>query len=267
MITRIKRRLDNRLSTLLDESEFAALILPYTGGVMFDVGAHYGYSLARFAERGWEIHAFEPDPRNRAVLERQFGGKSNVQIIPVAASDASGELPLYISDESSGISSLAPFTDSHVYASTAKVIRLADYVREHNVTRIDFLKIDVEGFEQNVLQGLEWAIKPKVIVLEFEDSKSYPLGYSWRDLAEDLVDGGYDVVVSEWYPIVRYGSTHRWRRFARYPTTLADPAAWGNLIATSGLDTRLTEKSLAKMRRMELARYHAQQLRDRLKVL
>ena len=66
---------------------------------------------------------------------------------------------------------------------------------------------------------------------EFEDSKTTPLGYSYHDMAGYLVDKGYAVQVSEWYPVLQYGGNHRWRRFEHYPCELADPRAWGNLIA------------------------------------
>ena len=71
------------------------------------------------------------------------------------------------------------------------------------------MKIDVEGFERNVLDGYDWAVRPDLIVLEFEDSKTVPLGYSWKDLADGLIDRGYQVLVSEWFPIERYGGSHR----------------------------------------------------------
>ena len=99
---------------------------------MLDVGAHYGDSLAAFARDGWSIHAFEPDPANRRELESAFGGRPNVKIVPKAVSDAPGELSLYTSDESSGISSLAPFTPGHAFAATVEVITLRDYLAEQH---------------------------------------------------------------------------------------------------------------------------------------
>ena len=198
---------------------------------MLDVGAHYGSSLAPFAEDGWEVYAFEPDPANRVYLESAFAANSNVTIVPAAVSDAAGEMSLFTSTLSTGISSLAPFTTTHEATTRVPVITLRDFMTDTGITAVDFMKIDVEGFERNVLEGFDWTILPRVIMLEFEDSKTIPLGYSWTDLASILEAQGYQVLVSEWLPIARYGGAHEWRRLARYPTALADARGWGNLLA------------------------------------
>ena len=219
-----------------NESYIAYSVLRHSRGVMVDVGAHYGSSLAPFADAGWSIHAFEPDPQNRAELEAAYGDRPNVTIVPKAVSDEAGEMMLFTSAISSGVSSLAAFTPSHSASVSVPVITMTDYLSDAGVDAVDFMKIDVEGFEQNVLAGYDWTIPPTIIVLEFEDSKTIPLGYSWTDLADSLRERGYEILVSEWFPVEEYGGAHRWRRFARYPTQLVDANAWGNLIAAPNLE-------------------------------
>jgi FkbM family methyltransferase len=238
----------------IDESGIAHAVLRDRRGTMLDVGAHYGHSLAPFASDGWTVHAFEPDPRNRAELEKAFGDVENVTIVPKGVADRPGTLPLFTSPESSGISSFAPFTTGHSAAASVETVTLRDYLAQTGIEHVDFLKIDVEGFELPVLHGYDWAIKPDVIVLEFEDFKTLPLGYSWQELAEELVGHGYQVLVSEWFPVERYGGAgHAWRRFARYPTELLDSRAWGNLIAAPALD-RLGPAARSAVRRSKLRR-------------
>jgi FkbM family methyltransferase len=198
---------------------------------MVDVGAHHGDTMLPFARDGWRVHAFEPDPVNRSYLERSVEGFDNVTVIPDAVSDVRGQATIYASDQSSGISSLSPFTERHEARAVVNVITLADYISSAGIADVTFLKIDVEGFEQRVLNGFPWTeIQPKIVLAEFEDAKTQPLGYGWNDLARLLTQKGYEVLISEWHPIVAYGGQHKWRRFARYPTALSDPAAWGNLI-------------------------------------
>lgn len=232
----------------IDESQIVHAVLKEHRGVMLDIGAHYGDSLAPFAADGWDVHAFEPDPANRARLETRFGEDSNVRIVPKGVSDAPGQLPLYTSDESSGISSLAPFTASHKPTATVEVITLHSYLTASGIAAVDFMKIDVEGFERHVLRGFDWAVRPNMIVLEFEDSKTIPLGYDWKDLADELLGHGYEILVSEWFPVQRYGTAHTWRRFARYPTELAHPDAWGNMIAADSLSAVLPTAKRVAMR-------------------
>jgi FkbM family methyltransferase len=204
-------------------------------GVLVEVGAHTGDDVfMRFAADGWEVHAFEPDPGNREPLERATAQLSNVTVVPKAVADKPGTMTLYTSDESTGISSLAPFTEGHSAALEVDVTTLSDYLQSGGPDHVDFLKVDVEGYEKFVMAGYPWDThKPDAVLLEFENAKTEPLGYTWRDLAEELTGHGYGVLVFEWHPIVRYGVVHRWRRFARYPTELADDDAWGNLLAVA----------------------------------
>jgi FkbM family methyltransferase len=217
-------------------------------GLMLDVGANIGESLAPFVGEGWSVHAFEPDPANFARLHRAYGDDSHVTLVEKALSSEPGSLPLYTSDESIGISSLTPFTEKHTASSTVEVTTLSDYLAASDITHIDFMKIDVEGFEMQVLEGHDWEYPPDTIVLEFEDAKTKPLGYSWTDLGDLLVEHGYSVVVSEWEPIEKYGIAHNWRRFADYPTPLTDTDAWGNLVATK-LDRSQLDRALRRARR------------------
>lgn len=202
-------------------------------GTLVDVGAHEGISLEPFARAGWRVLAFEPDDVNRGRLQAVVAGMPNVRIDTRAVSQRAGEtLTFYRSPQSTGISTLTPFTDSHVVAGSVTTTTLAQACREHDVAAIDCLKVDTEGYDFFVLQSLDWdAVKPRAILCEFEDRKTVKLGYHWREMAEFLRGHGYSVVVSEWYPVESYGGLHRFRRFADYPCDLADARATGNLIA------------------------------------
>ena len=222
---------------------------------MLDVGAHYGHSLDPFAAQGWTIHAFEPDPANREHLIDRHGDKPNVTVVPKGVADAPGRLPLFTSDASTGVSSFASFTAGHEEAVTVDVTTLSEYLRENEIQAVDFMKVDVEGFEMRVLHGMDWTIKPTTIVLEFENAKTRSLGYGWKDLAAELLGHGYrTIVVSEWAPVVEYGTEHRWLRFADYPTELSDENGWGNLIATRAPRARLDAALASAQRRQRLGR-------------
>jgi FkbM family methyltransferase len=203
------------------------------GRVLLDVGAHHGSSLKHFAEAGWTVVACEPDSKNRATLIERFGDNGNVSIDPRAVSDEPAlEAPLFSSEQSSGISSLSAFHETHREAETVEVTTVAELVDSHALPKIDFLKIDVEGLDWNVLKGVPWdRIKPEVIECEFEDAKTRTLGHTYRDIADDLFAKGYTVYLSEWHPIVRYGVRHDWCQLVRYPTPLGSTEAWGNILA------------------------------------
>ena len=220
----------------MNELKFIDSILDYLdieGKMLFDVGAHFGGFSKPFAEKNWQIHAFEPDPENRVKLEAWAHKFPALMINPNAVADkpATGA-KFFKSAESTGISSLSAFTDGHFEGPLVNIVTLEDYCLGHSIEDIDLLKVDTEGHDLFVLKGFPWEkIRPKVIMTEFENKKTIPLGYRYEDMAQYLMAQGYTVFVSEWKPIVRYGIQHDWNRCFMYPGALETEDAWGNFIA------------------------------------
>ncbi len=214
------------------------LILDYFKSISFigtkiDIGAHHGFDTLPFATEGWKVFAFEPDPYNRAQLEKLTSKFCSVHVDARAVSNkAAKQVVFYKSSESDGVSGLQAFLPSHQAEYHVDVTTLAEFILEKEINEIDFLKIDTEGYDKMVLKGIPWeSLRPRLILCEFEDKKTLPLGYSYHDLAKYLLERGYHLIVSEWKPIKRYGEKHDWRGFYPYPHKLQTPKAWGNLIA------------------------------------
>jgi FkbM family methyltransferase len=206
-------------------------------GVLFDVGAHRGSVSALFANDGWSVHAFEPDAANAMRFLENLEGRSNIRLDRRAVSDKSGDvLPFFTSKKSTGISSLHVFDSSHEQTGSVTTVSLRDYVNEHRLLKIDFLKTDIEGHDLFALRGLDFqTVRPKVIVSEYEEKKTRPLGISNSDIARFFSDRGYFFVVSEWHPVRAYGATHKWHRLTD-SFGQVDPASWGNIIAFASED-------------------------------
>lgn len=204
-----------------------------SSAVMIDVGGHFGESLRNFALDGWNVHTFEPDASNRAVIEQKYGSLPNLRIEARGVSDVKQACAaFYRSSVSTGISSLSPFHETHIKAGTVELTTLSDYFVERGISRVDLLKVDTEGYDLFVLRGLPWQeIIPKIIICEFEDRKTRPLGYNHQTLGNFLIDKGYQVLLSEWHPVTTYGTSHRWRALNPYPAPVANTNAWGNFIA------------------------------------
>ena len=195
---------------------------------MIDVGAHWGTSLGLFVKNGWKVYAFEPDRENFQELVRRY---PTIHVDGRAVSNKPAtNVTLYKSHQSAGISTLSPFHESHYPAIGVDVITLTSFIHEQRIKKVDFLKIDTEGFDYFVLQGYPWKKAPKVILCEFENSKTNPLGYTLEDVAEFLLSKSYKLKISEWEPVVTYGGSHKWKRLTDYPCELSDNA-WGNIIA------------------------------------
>ncbi len=216
----------------INEEEMIARYFGDRGELMIDVGVNFGNSCDVYLRKGWTVHAFEPDPNNRRELLKAWGSNPQLIVNEEAVSDKAGlTVPFYASDESTGISGLSAFTDGHKKIAEVQTTTLKDYYQKTGIKHVDFLKIDVEGFDKFVLDGFPWEKdRPEVVLAEFEDRKTVPLGYSTDDLVNAMIAQGYFVYVSEWYPIVRYGVAHDWRRFIRYTPELDLSRTWGNLI-------------------------------------
>ncbi|HCL70230.1 MAG TPA: hypothetical protein DIC65_04230, partial [Actinobacteria bacterium] len=135
---------------------------------MVDVGAHKGTSFAPFVRAGWDVWAFEPSTVMYDALVDRFGQWRNLQLLPVAVSDAvADDVSFFTSVQSTGISSLLDFHKSHEFSETVSTRRLDSLPLE----TLDFLKIDTEGFDLNVFRS-RGALTPRVVGTEFEDNKT-----------------------------------------------------------------------------------------------
>jgi FkbM family methyltransferase len=224
------------------------------GKVMVDVGAHVGGSLRRFAETGWKVWAFEPDPSNRGSLLENVQDSWDVNIDTRAVSSVDGKVvPFYASKESTGVSGLEPFLDSHKPVAEVETVSLREFAADRGIDQIDFLKIDTEGHDLSVLEGVDWARwRPRVVLCEFEDRKTMRLGYRTDELVAYLQALGYHIVISEWHPVVRYGIKHDFHRLVPWTGEERSDDVWGNVVAFAEAEhaeafTELAREQLANI--------------------
>lgn len=129
--------------------------------VLFDAGANKGqYATQALALLGDRVqaHCFEPSPKTFAELSANLAGKTQVKLLNFGLSSQPGELKLYSHLGGSAEASLTKRDLSHWgieqnIVETVALRTLDDYCQETVTTRIDFLKIDVEGHEIEVLRG------------------------------------------------------------------------------------------------------------------
>lgn len=130
------------------------------GDLCFDVGANIGNRTEAFLTLGAVIVAVEPQTECARMLELRFGNK--IKLIKMALGEKETEATMYIS-ETSEISSLSKdwidsvsksrFTNSEWRKKeTVKITTLDKLISENGVPK--FCKIDVEGYEEEVLKGL-----------------------------------------------------------------------------------------------------------------
>lgn len=203
-------------------------------GIMIDVGAHHGESLMPYLKLGWKIYAFEPDPNNY----EQIPHHRRLKLYNFAISDHEDDsVSFFSSVESTGISSLSAFRNTHEEVAKVRLMTLRKIIELKQISTVDYLKIDAEGHDLFCLRGFPFEkIRPEVIVCEFENRKTQPLGYTHENLGNLLLEKGYHVLISEWEPIAEYGIKHKWRAIRKFPCKLNNDDGWGNFVALNSKD-------------------------------
>lgn len=138
------------------------------GALAFDIGAHAGNRVRAFRQLGARVVAVEPQADFVRLLRLLYGRDRNVAIVPLAAGRRPGEATLFVSDRTPTVSTLSAAWRQRVQQdpSFARVAwregtrvpltTLDALIDEHGTPA--FVKIDVEGYEAEVLAGLTHAV-------------------------------------------------------------------------------------------------------------
>jgi FkbM family methyltransferase len=166
----------------------------YEAQSIIDVGANRGqfalFAIHRFPTA--QLHCFEPVPVARNVLHKAVGERPAVRIHPLAIGSSAGQAVLHVSESDDSSSLLAPSPrlmsiypqTREVQQLTVEVARLDEVLEVADLRSPCLLKIDVQGFEQEVLTGAE-GLFPMIDEILVECS--FVELYSGQPLADDLI--------------------------------------------------------------------------------
>jgi FkbM family methyltransferase len=144
------------------------------GDLVFDIGAHAGDKAAWFLAKGARVVCVEPQPNVVQVLRQRLAGKSNVTIIQKGMGRQRGTMNMSICSKTPVISTFSDSWKKGRFVNAqwdqiipVEIITLDDLVAEHGSPK--FCKIDVEGFELEVLHGLS----SKIGCISFEFTSEF----------------------------------------------------------------------------------------------
>jgi 2-O-methyltransferase len=201
-LTRLFRGSDPKLGEI--SKSYIAKFLPEEP-IIIEAGAHVGVDTLEMSKL-WplgHIHAFEPIPAIFQSLKENTSKSRNVTCYPLALSDSNGTADIFVSGGTSDGSSslLAPkehLTEHPSVTFTNKIavstVTIDKWALEENIKRIDFLWLDMQGYEFNVLKASP-DILESVLVIHTEVSLKhiYENAPLYPELRQWIESKGFEV--------------------------------------------------------------------------
>lgn len=171
------------------------LYLPENGQkrVAVDVGANYGFTAVTMANHYEQVHCFEIDTDVRSCLIENVSAYNNVQVYEVGLSNKEMDISLLVEDQERGLSTIKPNSQEDY---PRYPVRTLD---SFELTDVDLIKMDVEGWETQVILGATETLKnnsPIVIVENHGIQKRHrEEGYATRQqVILPLLNLGYRLI-------------------------------------------------------------------------
>lgn len=196
-----------------DFNDLTKFLITKSDPVIFDVGSNKGQSIKRYKKifQNPIIYSFEPNIDEVNILKQKYINDKDLYLNNVAVGDKKGNLEFNITamTNHSSFRNLIPNTtwikkaanrikiDDKNYITkkvNAVITTLDSYVKEKNLTNIDILKIDTQGFEDKVLLGAKNLLKKnriKLIQLELIFSEIYESTLNIYDIEKILIPNNY----------------------------------------------------------------------------
>ena len=191
------------------------------GDVVYDIGANVGFFTiisAKLVGDSGSVYAFEPDPDNIKNLEHNIQLNSFAQVTvlerAVSRSTKTGELLLAGHSGSRTLSTTAK-SKSQKYQSCPKIpvqlVAIDDLVAQQIIAPPAVVKIDVEGSELDVLQGMSQTIKKfkPIILYEIDDPVKETFLQKQEEADAFVQQFAYQIIpLADWYPQINHHVGH-----------------------------------------------------------
>lgn len=190
----------------------------HSGDVFYDVGANVGFFsiiAARLVGSEGCVYSFEPVEENiRSIRENAKANKlENMRSFEVAVGRMSGNEDLLLTEWNGGASLSTSVVKPAVPVSTrnVRVVALDDFIQAQDLRAPTLVKIDVEGSELDVVQGMSRTIVTSrpILLYEIDDGNKNAFSRRWQELDQLVAGFGYRILhLEESYPTLRWNVGH-----------------------------------------------------------
>lgn len=176
-----------------------ALIDGKSNTVFIDIGANVGVHSLFMSQFCREVHAFEPNPTvgNKLVEKIELNAINNIVVHGVGMGIDDEELPYFApkgNNEGTG-SFIEGYSQNNEDNGILLTLVQGDrFFSKLGLRKIDLIKVDVEGFEKNVLTGLKQTIEQYRPIIFLEFSEATRKSFSCLDEFMELFPKGYEVM-------------------------------------------------------------------------
>ena len=128
------------------------------GDIVFDIGGNIGFYtkiLSELVGKDGKVYTFEPDETNFLYLKKNTGNLKNVELVNKAVSYKTGAITLFHSDLLN-VDHKTYVTDDYISKTEVECVALDDFIPNQ---KVDFIKIDIQGFEYFAFQGMKEIFK------------------------------------------------------------------------------------------------------------
>ena len=137
---------------------------------IFDVGANVGCTALLFADMAATVHAFEPSPSTFDFLRSNVDCATNVKPhnFGLGSKRQTNQITYNELNRSGGFVSKGTKTNDGHITESIQIDTIDRFVRKQSIRDVDFIKIDVEGYEAHVIQGAKRTLKRQQPVVTME---------------------------------------------------------------------------------------------------
>ncbi|MGD1237797.1 FkbM family methyltransferase [Mycobacterium seoulense] len=168
------------------------------GWTAIDAGANYGWyavHLSRLVGSSGKVFAFEPVPAtfNELAANVALNSCQNLEIFEMALGNSTDPINIYVPQIALGAGAASQFLDVG-QKTEVPMTRLDDFADDRGLTRVDFIKADIEGGELGLLRGGESLLQtfhPRILI-EIVDIHCRRFGHTPQDVYQYLVERGYE---------------------------------------------------------------------------
>jgi FkbM family methyltransferase len=171
---------------------------------VIDIGGNCGLFCIPVEKDGYTVYSFEPVKMNIELLElnKKENNCENLHIVPKAVTNKPGKRTIYVpycSDNTSFNQEVAVsnMNKKDYIEETVECIKFDSWINKNKKLDVGFIKIDVQGFEKEVLEGMQNFLKnchDVYLFIEWDESHTNQAGFSLKELENYIYPNGFNLV-------------------------------------------------------------------------